>query len=237
MHHLVKDISGQKFNRLTAIKLNLKKTKSRNKYWDCICDCGNIAVVSGASLRNGDTKSCGCFQKEKARLNGERSKTHGMSNTSTYAIWDTMIARCHRETSKDYKRYGAKGIKVCERWRVFDVFLADMGVRPKKMSIDRIDNTKGYSPENCRWATAKQQVYNSSAVRLITINNRTQCIADWCKEIGIATGTVAARIFKGMSPEIAITTPVKNKIKKSCCETMNYSCNQGRTCPARLTKE
>jgi hypothetical protein len=131
-----------------------------------------------------------------------------MSNTSTHNIWDGMVQRCHNPTAKDFPRYGAKGIAVCDRWRVFENFLADMGIRPAGLSIDRYPNSGGnYEPGNCRWATATEQVRNSTAVRRITVGGRTQCLVDWLREIGLSSTAFQGRVARGWSVERAVTTP------------------------------
>ena len=209
LHWRTKDLTGQRFNRLTVIGPSEKRTNARYQYWNCTCDCGAATVTNGSALRHGRVKSCGCLQREKARAAGDRTRTHGMTKTTTHAIWMGMIQRCHNKNSKDYYRYGAKGITVCDRWRTFEHFYADMGERPEGKSLDRIDNSKGYSQDNCRWATASEQVRNSSQTHWVTINGRTQTIGDWLAETGIKhTSTYWRRVNKrGWSIEKALTTP------------------------------
>ena len=152
----VKDMTGLKFYRLLVVShAGKKNATSRSHYWNVVCDCGNSLTVNGSNLRSGDTKSCGCLQREIARAAGDRTRTHSMSKTSIYSIWDSMIQRCHNQNRKDFPHYGGRGIEVCARWREsFDDFLSDMGHRPEGMSIDRIDWDKGYEPSNCRWASS-----------------------------------------------------------------------------------
>lgn len=200
------DLSGRRFGRWTVVRVSQESPPRRIK-WDCRCDCGGERSVFGASLRDGRSKSCGCLQREVARAAGDRTRTHGMTNTSTYHIWCGMIARCHNERAKDFYRYGAVGITVCDRWRDFENFLADMGPRPPGLTLDRCDNSKGYSQDNCRWATYGEQVRNSSAARFVTINGKTQCIKDWCDEFGLSEGTYSGRRRRGWSDERALTTP------------------------------
>jgi hypothetical protein len=119
-----------------------------------------------------------------------------------------MLQRCHSPGAKDFPRYGAKGIQVCERWRdSFAAFYADMGPRPKGRTLDRIDGTKGYSPENCRWATPAEQSRNSRLAVMVTLGGKTQCLNDWFDELGICAGTYRGRVARGWSKEAALLTP------------------------------
>jgi hypothetical protein len=133
-----------------------------------------------------------------------------MKGTPTYNTWVGMVGRCTNENRKDFAAYGAVGITVCERWREFSNFFADMGERPAGKTLDRIDNQGNYEPGNCRWATLKEQAYNSRSVRLLEIRGRTMCIKDWAREVGMWDVTIGARLARGWPPEKAVFTPISN---------------------------
>lgn len=200
------DLTGQRFGRLVATLYVRGNAASPGSRWLCECDCGKSRTVSANSLRGGHTQSCGCLRLERQRAAASAMARHGMSTTPVYAVWTTMIARCHNPKSRDFAAYGARGIHVCERWRDFAHFYADMGDRPAGRSIDRINNALGYEPGNCRWATAGEQVRNSSRARLVLIDGKSQCVLDWCAELGISLDTVRTRLSKGWEVKRALLT-------------------------------
>ncbi len=158
-------ITGQRFGRLIA--LEPVKLKPKQMHWRCRCDCGGETVVLGHKLRWGRTQSCGCLASD---ILIARSTIHGHTPRGNhhplYASWFSMIQRCYNPKNKSYYRYGGRGIGVCERWRgSFADFLADMGERPPGLSLDRINNELGYSAENCRWSTPKEQANNRGGKR------------------------------------------------------------------------
>lgn len=135
------------------------------------------------------------------------ARTHGRSRSSIYNIWVCMVQRCNDAASVNYKNYGARGIKVCDRWLTFENFLEDMGERPGKLSIDRIDNEGNYEPGNCRWANRVQQCSNTRVNNLITYNGETKPLMVWCRELGLDHHTTAQRIVYGWSVKRFLTTP------------------------------
>jgi hypothetical protein len=158
---IIKDITGQRFGRLTVLEAKHKRGASGRTriYWLCQCTCGTKTIVEGDSLRSGNTKSCGCWRRESV---GRIATKHGLSDHELYRTWGLMINRCENQNDPNFQYYGAQGVKVCERWRhSFPNFLADMGERPPEMTLDRYPDKNGnYEPNNCRWATRKQQIDN-----------------------------------------------------------------------------
>lgn len=162
------DLTGQRFTRLLVLRPSLPVFMSGKlrPAWKCLCDCGKTAICLGESLRTNHTKSCGCLHLEKNRTN---NLLHGHNRVGKrspeYKSWDAMTQRTSNPNFIDYKNYGGRGIAVCERWRKFENFLADMGARPDGMSLDRINNDGNYEPGNCRWATRMQQRQNARPMR------------------------------------------------------------------------
>lgn len=162
-----KDITNQKFGRLTATApTSLRRKKS--VVWDCICECGGTKQVSVERLLAGRNQSCGCLQTSLGTTGGVVFRA---SRTREYSVWRGMWSRCTNTKVPKYKNYGGRGIAVCDRWRDFDLFLVDMGVRPHRMSIERIDNDKGYSPDNCKWATAYEQARNRRNTAYVVVGD------------------------------------------------------------------
>lgn len=127
----------------------------------CVCDCGQPTTVTFSNFRRGNTKSCGCWKREFGVICGNSNTTHGMTKTREFRTWQSIKRRCYSKNHKDYEWYGARGITVCDRWlESFVNFFSDMGAAPVGMSIDRINNDLGYSPENCKWSTQTEQNNN-----------------------------------------------------------------------------
>lgn len=157
---VAEDLTGQRFRRLTVLRRDLGKTK--RVYWVCRCDCGTIKSIVACDLKRPHTISCGCVNDAVRRI---KALKHGFNRTPTYVTWCAMHARCTNSKLKSFKDYGGRGIRVCDRWKDFANFLADMGERPTGRSIDRIDVNGNYEPDNCRWATASEQRRNQRPVR------------------------------------------------------------------------
>lgn len=169
------------------------------------CSCGVEKSVRADHLKAGKIQSCGCL-----RFNSKTTYkvTHGMTESTEYEIWSSMKKRCNNPNNAAYKNYGGRGIKVCERWESFENFLSDMGPRPAGMSIDRIDNNKGYSPENCRWADKISQSNNRRNVKTYTVCNVTGTVAELCRHFGMPKGTVWARLKANWDIDRVFTKPV-----------------------------
>lgn len=191
---------GEKFGRWTVV--SPADSLGGERASKCRCDCGAERVVKTRNLRSGRSNSCGCFKRDQARIQPKATTTHGLSGAPEYTIWVSMRGRCNNPKQHGYERYGGRGIKVCERWDDFSNFLVDMGPRPSPgHSIDRIDGSKGYSPENCRWATDVEQNNNRKGNVVITYQGRTQTVTEWSRETGISAGAIRYRLKKGWNED------------------------------------
>lgn len=208
MQHAIREnLVGKRFGRLIVLEY------AGEKKWKCQCDCGGTTIVSGTALNSGSTKSCGCLRIETAK----RAKyvKHGKSNSPTFIRWRSMKSRCYYPKNVGYPNYGGRGIKVCDRWlgeHGFENFLADMGEVPgREYSLDRIDVNGDYTPENCRWATWKEQSNNKRNSRLITHNGRSLTIPQWCDELGFNVNVAYNRYWHGYKTYEELFTINKQK--------------------------
>ena len=191
---------GKKYNMLTVIEF-AKTAKDGHAMWKCECECGNTTIVPGNALKSGNTKSCGCFNKKASteRIVSINTK-HGMAHTRLFRVWSGMIARCNG----DSKYYGAKGITVCDEWKndfmSFYKWAIENGYDEKltrwECSIDRIDGSKGYSPDNCRFTDIKTQNRNRCSTRFIEHNGEVKTLTEWAMQYGRANNR-----FTGLGDE------------------------------------
>lgn len=187
-----RDLTGQRFGRWLVLKRDDSKTKY--PYWICQCDCGKVVSVYGSSLTGGKSLSCGCRSSELKRA---AHTTHGQYGTPLYKVYYGMLGRCYCKKHIDYKWYNQKGITVCDEWRcgfeAFREWAVQSGYK-HGLTIDRIDNSKGYSPQNCRWATPKEQAQNRTTNLNYTLDGKTQCLKQWAEEFGVNYRTLYYRV-------------------------------------------
>jgi hypothetical protein len=200
--------AGERFARLVLTE------ELDNRRWLCKCDCGKSCVVRAATLRSGSTRSCGCLQRERAsEANLKHGHAVGGRLTKTYVAWANMLQRCCNVSHERYKDYGGRGVEVCERWRTFNNFLADMGPCPRKgLTIERTNNNGNYEPGNCVWDTYKAQGNNTRHNRLIEYQQITMTLAQWAERVELRPDTIRMRLDQlGWSVERALATPVRGR--------------------------
>lgn len=196
MAHL-DDLDGLRFGNWTVISEIEKRGNFGEVSWLCRCDCGNERSVLSQSLRMGASTSCGV-----GKCNPHYR--HGMEHTAIYNTWAQMLGRCNNPNATSFKYYGAKGIKVCERWHDFRNFYADMGDKPEGKTLDRENNSRGYEPNNCRWATHKEQGRNKPNAIRLEWNGKLMSIGDIADLNGLTRRKLAERLRKGMSLSDAV---------------------------------
>jgi hypothetical protein len=198
---------GRVFGRLT---ITAPVYKDGAPAWECLCACGTQHVVKDADIRN--TKSCGCLRVDK----GKARATHGRTKTKTYEVWHAMKQRCLNPKNRAWVNYGGRGIAVCPAWVAsFETFLADMGERPAGYSLERIDNNKGYSPDNCVWASAREQANNRRSNALFEVGGVQMTLTELSALAGLSIQTLSWRIYRlGMTASEAVNTPRMRKRKE-----------------------
>lgn len=188
---------GQTFYKLTVVSRAPATAGNRGARWNCQCECGNTTVSRSDALKNGRTKSCGCH---RAELGGKRlvelNTTHGMCGTPEYRTWQSMLNRCTNANEPSFKDYGGRGISICEAWNSFEQFYADMGDKPEGHSIERIDVNADYTPQNCVWATSKEQANNTRSNVNIEYNGVTKTLAQWADEFSVPYWKLHQRIYR-----------------------------------------
>lgn len=205
------EFTPEKFGRLTTLgpkfRLPVGNQGQGAAYQVCACDCGDVRVVAASRLRQGGAKSCGCYSRDVLLA---RITTHGKRKSAEYSVWTDMKTRCTNAKDKQYKDYGGRGIRVCARWQKFENFYADMGPRPSNHdSIERSNTNSDYSPENCFWADRRTQANNKRSNRIITINGKSDTLANWCRHYSANYKSVHTRLRAGMDPLTALTKKAK----------------------------
>lgn len=190
----MKDITGNKYGKLTVMK-RLGKNKENRFKWLCKCECGGVKETYKNQLDSGAAKHCGCDANRTPNL------SHGMRKHPLYSIWSSMIDRCSNPKNENYHNYGGRGISVSKEWMDVSIFIRDMSPRPDKFSLDRIDNEKGYSKENCRWATMAQQGRNKRDTIFIEYNGVNKPLIEWAEEKGVKRDTMYMRYRRGYTNE------------------------------------
>lgn len=207
------DLTGKRFGRLVVERRITEISPKERNYrtlWQCRCDCGKTVIVWANNLVRGDTRSCGCY---KSDLTSAREREHGMSDTRLYEIWKGMRRRCCDPKRNSYNNYGARGIFVCDEWdksfNSFKDWALSSGYKDG-MTIDREDNNGPYCPENCKWATMKEQANNRRTSRFIDVFGQHLTISQASEIFGIKSGTIRARLESGWSAEKAVSVHPKH---------------------------
>jgi len=188
---------GDVFGERIVIGIN-KKIRNYNAVL-CKCICGKEDIIKSTYLKNGHARCCIKCSQHKHRKHG-----HAINPTPTYQTWTGMFSRCNNLNDPAYVRYGKRGIKICDWWFSFENFLSDMGVRPKNLTLDRIDNDGNYEPGNCRWATAMEQAQNTSRNIKIEIDGKIKVLSEWTRVSGVCAETILYRLNNGWPSKKAV---------------------------------
>ena len=220
------DLTGKRFGKLLVVKRTEDAISASGRsfaMWECICDCGNVANVKGIYLRSGETKSCGCSK-------GRRPPKHGLSKHPLYGVYYSMLGRCYNPSNKRYKTYGARGIGVCEEWRgetgfvnFYSWAISNGWSRTKdsrtEQSLDRLDNNRLYSPDNCKFSNTVEQAQRTTRSHYESYNGEVRTVSQWDKACGFPKGTISQRLrVCGMNIREALTTP----LRISCAGKFQY---------------
>lgn len=191
------DRTGIRYGRLTVIGMSAR-TNGKRTYWDCICECGQKIAARSDALSKGATRSCGCFQREVAKVTAGRNATHRMTETREYETWQRMLQRCDNPRHPDYEDYGERGITVCLEWaNSFSAFYSDMGPRPEGMTLERADVNKGYDPDNCIWADQYRQQRNRRHSLYVNFEQGLIPLAEYAERSGLSYSCVYGRVKTG----------------------------------------
>ena len=212
MRGVFQNLIGTKSGRLTVIDGPFKREGRCGAFWMCKCDCGKTLAhyINSNSIIKQVSKSCGCLMIDSVK---KSNTTHGLTKTKTYTSWRSMWQRCSNPLHKSYEYYKTK--TPVDRWKSFDMFLLDMGERPDGKSLERIDNLKQYSPENCKWATRKEQQLNRKITISVLIDGIEMSMKEACKTFGSDYGRAKSRVRNGWRPYDAVTIPKTNRWRKT----------------------
>lgn len=214
LHKNAKDITGQTFGRLVVLG-PISRASNRAIIWLCRCACGTTRSIVSRSLLHSATLSCGCLKRDNA---SELNKTHGLSGNPLYGRLDAMIQRCYNPKHREYRNYGARGITVCDEWKqnpqaFFDHVSQLPNFGQPSYTIDRIDNSLGYTPGNVRWASPTEQNINRRVTRFYTFNGQSMPLTEWAKTIGVSERSLRFRLRSGWSIERTLSQPINTKRK------------------------
>lgn len=208
------DLAGKRFKKLVVMEKQGTDTRGEIR-WKCKCDCGNETTVLSSNLRNKHTTSCGCLKGEKPN-----AKLLGRKHKRLYEIWTNMKTRCNNPNYQCFHAYGGKGVAVCSDWNDFEQFLewALKSGYTRSLTIDRKDNSMGYSPENCRWVDMQTQQNNRTNNHLITVEGQTKTMAEWARASEIPYATILNRLARGWPEEQAVMLPPdrRNRAIRRC---------------------
>ena len=211
MNHPIKNEVGKRYGRLTVVVLSHKTRYGCQ--WLCKCDCGNVAVVGGVQLRNGQKRSCGCLEKERLRAFNEQMKANAKYEKPSKInhAWANMKYRCYNKNALEYSSYGGRGIRVCDEWmkfKPFEKWALENGYA-EGLTLDRIDVDGNYEPSNCRWITMDEQMSNKRNNRYIEYNGNKYTVAALSRVLNMNDSTLRERLNLGWSPEKATTQPIR----------------------------
>lgn len=198
--------AGDVFAMLTVVR-NAGRDNHGRYVFECQCECGNLSVVKATYLVSGRTKSCGCLKRAG-------HPKHGRSNTKVYYAWKAMRQRCTNANRLQWKDWGGRGITFDPRWEEFEVFLEDMGEPAPGQSLERRNNDRSYSKDNCEWATPLKQNNNRRSVVPIEFNGETRTMAEWARHLGVNLGTLNSRFLRGWPIERALTAGKHHRFGK-----------------------
>jgi hypothetical protein len=199
-------LEGKRFGRWTVLRESPSLDAGGKIRWVCKCDCGIERAVREYYLVKGLSRSCSCLGREET---SKRTRTHGLTGTHEYWIWAAMKDRILNPKNSHYHLYGGRGITVSTEWLSFAAFYRDMGQRPSsRHTIERIDNSKGYSKENCKWATYFEQARNMRKNVWLELNGKRMIVAEWARELKMSDKVLQARLSRGWTVVDALTLPL-----------------------------